>query len=164
MPKIIHRQGAAGALLDEYEKAIEELKTVIKGVTSTQLTAIVDATTSDINCRSLQSILTHVVSAGYSYAAYIRAARNVPSDRPGKMSRYSVDEYQKDLAEVFEYTCETFIGLCDNELEEPDNEKKIFTTWGQTYDIEQMMEHAIVHILRHRRQINKIIASQQKPY
>jgi len=25
--------------------------------------------------------------------------------------------------------------------------------WGVTYDAEQMLEHAIVHILRHRRQI-----------
>lgn len=33
--------------------------------------------------------------------------------------------------------------------------KKIFTSWNQVYDIEQVTEHAIVHILRHRRQIEK---------
>lgn len=27
--------------------------------------------------------------------------------------------------------------------------------WGPTYDLEQLIEHAIVHILRHRRQIDK---------
>ena len=43
----------------------------------------------------------------------------------------------------------------NNELEELDNAKKIVTQWGQVFDIDQMMEHAIVHILRHRRQIEK---------
>ena len=33
---------------------------------------------------------------------------------------------------------------------------------GQSYDAEQLLEHAIVHILRHRRQIEKFkIQSQQ---
>ncbi len=27
--------------------------------------------------------------------------------------------------------------------------------WKQPYDIEQMLEHAIVHILRHRRQLER---------
>ena len=41
------------------------------------------------------------------------------------------------------------------ELEQPDNSLKIKSGWGQSYDIEQMTEHAIVHVLRHRRQIEK---------
>jgi hypothetical protein len=28
--------------------------------------------------------------------------------------------------------------------------------WGVPYDLEQLLEHAIVHILRHRRQIEKL--------
>jgi len=31
------------------------------------------------------------------------------------------------------------------------------TPWGTTYTLEQMLEHAIVHILRHRRQIERLI-------
>jgi hypothetical protein len=33
----------------------------------------------------------------------------------------------------------------------------LLTGWGQHYDIEQMMEHAIVHVLRHRRQVEKFV-------
>ena len=29
--------------------------------------------------------------------------------------------------------------------------------WGVRYDLEQLLEHAVVHILRHRRQIEKFI-------
>jgi hypothetical protein len=31
------------------------------------------------------------------------------------------------------------------------------TAWGQVYDFEQFMEHAIVHVLRHRRQIERFL-------
>lgn len=42
-------------------------------------------------------------------------------------------------------------------MEEFDQAKKINTKWGQQYDVEQMLEHAIVHILRHRRQIKNAL-------
>lgn len=42
-------------------------------------------------------------------------------------------------------------------MEEFDQTKKINTKWGQQYDVEQMLEHAIVHILRHRRQIKNAL-------
>jgi hypothetical protein len=34
------------------------------------------------------------------------------------------------------------------------------THWGQTYDLEQLLEHAIVHILRHRRQIERFVQTE----
>ena len=32
-------------------------------------------------------------------------------------------------------------------ITEQDNSKKILVRWGQSYDVEQLLEHAIVHIL-----------------
>ncbi|HQW21967.1 MAG TPA: DinB family protein, partial [Bacteroidia bacterium] len=65
----------------------------------------------------------------------------------------SVSEYSEHLILMYEY-CENFFQLnSDITLEEHDNSKKIKVNWGQQYDVEQLMEHAIVHILRHRRQI-----------
>ena len=67
----------------------------------------------------------------------------------------SSKEYHNDLENLILYTIETFESIQDFELEEFDEDKKIKTSWGQVYDIEQMMEHAVVHVLRHRRQIEK---------
>lgn len=33
----------------------------------------------------------------------------------------------------------------------------IHVRWGVTYDLEPLLEHAIVHVLQHRRQIEKFI-------
>jgi hypothetical protein len=150
-----YRKGAIGALLDEYEKAIIELQDVIQNISETDLKTVVDNVTADPNCKSIQTVLAHVVSSGYSYNIYIQSLKDKLALRPGIVLRLSVAEYQKDLDKVFQFTCDTFADITDNELEEFDNDKKIKTHWKQFYDIEQIMEHAIVHILRHRRQIEK---------
>ena len=147
------RTGAKGALLDEYERALSELKQVISDVSPMELTLQVDKTTSDQNCVSIQSILTHVEYAGYTYANYIRKLKNAPFKLWEKAARSDIADYKNDLDQMFSYTIETFGFFTEEETMKPTN--KILTHWEQTYDIEQMWEHAIVHVLRHRRQIEK---------
>jgi hypothetical protein len=58
------------------------------------------------------------------------------------------------------YTAETLEGkwqLTDEEIQKAE----IKVTWGSVYDIEQIIEHAIVHILRHRRQVEKFAANKK---
>jgi hypothetical protein len=64
-------------------------------------------------------------------------------------------EYSKGLDDVLEFTCNTLVNLSDIDPEEQDNTKKIIKSWQQIYDIAQLMEHTIVHVLRHKRQIEK---------
>ena len=153
------RQNAVNALLAEYKKAIIELQNVIEDLDESELITIVDPLTDNPDCKSIQTILAHVVRSGYSYAVYIQNHRNVNSKRPEKTFRLSANEFKNDLDKVLQFTCDTFSTIYDDELEEFENVKKIKTLWGQFYDIEQLMEHAIVHILRHRLQIEKFITS-----
>jgi uncharacterized damage-inducible protein DinB len=150
-----YRTGAKGALLDEYERAINELQQVISDIPDKELVTVVDSITEDENCRSVQTILSHVVNAAYSYAIYIMHYYGYQMVRPEKTFHTSVKEYISDLTEAFHFTETVFKDIKDSELEEFEATKKIAARWGQVYDIEQMMEHAIVHILRHRRQIEK---------
>ena len=157
------RNGAKGALLDIYENAIAELCNCLDDISDNALIKIVDSQTKDPNCISIQTILTHVLSAGFSYAVYIRQLKGENVVHPGKPVYNTIKEYQTGLSAVFDYTVSTFKNIQDSELEDPDNSKKIITPWHQSYDIEQIAEHAIVHILRHMRQIerfNKIICSE----
>ena len=152
----INRKGAVGALLDIYEQSISDLVKVIEDIPDGALTIIIDAKSKDENCKSLQAILSHVVHSGYGYAASIHNFKGNNIQRPGKTFRPTIKEYAEDLANVFDYTQNIFNEIEDDELEQLDNSLKIQTGWGQCYDTEQMMEHAIVHILRHNRQIGKI--------
>ena len=59
------RNGARGALLDEYERAIQELKRVIADVDEASLAVELYPDEADPNCRGIGTILEHVVRAGY---------------------------------------------------------------------------------------------------
>ncbi len=149
------RQGAIGALLDEYERAISELKKVIETIPDNALTIITDPQTTDENCRSVQTILSRVVHSGYGYATSIHNLKGHSIVRPGKTFHLTIQEYLEDLNNLFSFTENIFREIKNDELEELDNSLKIKAHWGQVYDIEQMTEHAIVHVLRHRRQIER---------
>lgn len=146
-------KGAVNALLAEYKKAVNELQYVIKNVSPHDLVTIVDPLTENPDCKSIQTILAHVVRSGFSYCVYIQNLRSIDSTRPEKIYRKTVKEFNEDLDKVLQFTNDTFANIFDDELEEFDNNKKMHTAWEQNYDIEQIMEHAIVHILRHRRQV-----------
>jgi uncharacterized damage-inducible protein DinB len=146
-------KNAVNAILSEYQKAILELQSVIINISDEDLAFVIDPKTDNSDCRSIQTILAHVVSSGYSYCIYIRKLKNENIVRPEKINRKSVSEYKKDLDDVLKFTYDTFSSISDNDLEKFDESEKMRTSWNQLYDIEQMMEHAIVHVLRHRRQI-----------
>lgn len=150
--------------MDEYEKAINELITVISDISGSDLIEIVDAETKDPDCQSIQTILSHVVHSGFGYAHYIYTYKGHINCRPDKTLYADVSEYIEDLKKLISFNKNIFAGIEDSELEEYENKLKIKVPWGQSYDIEQLMEHAIVHILKHRRQIErfKLILSERK--
>lgn len=150
------RKGATGALLDVYEQAIEELKQLIYDIPDSDLKMIINEETGDENCSSVQAILSHVVHSGFGYATSIYDITGNMINRPGKTFHNTIDEYLQDLNKVFSFT-ETILRETDDaHLQQPEHSKKIKTAWGQVYDIEQLMEHAIVHVMRHKRQLEKI--------
>ena len=153
------QNGAVGAILDEYERAIKDLQTVISPLTSEELKRIVDKQTTDTDCISIQTVLSHVVCSGYGYIVYIRKHFGEELNFFEREPLDSVAEYHTALAKMFRYNEQFFEDYPNIAIEELDNAKKLVTRWGQVFDIEQLMEHAIVHILRHRRQIEKFKTS-----
>ena len=153
-----YRKGAFGALMDEYERAAEEFKNLVGNISKTDFVKIVDAETKDDDCRSVQTIFSHVINSGYGYANYIRQWYGIPQNSPARRL-YQQIEFSNELNKMLIYSVETLQDkweLSDDEI----MKVKIISRHGPSYDIEQMLEHAIVHILRHRRQIEKFIAEK----
>jgi len=95
--------------------------------------------------------------AGYNYAIAIR--KNLGEDLTYReaIQLSTVSAYQEALGQMFAYNEQLFADYPTIVLEEYSPQKKIVVAWGQRYDVEQLMEHAIVHILRHRRQIERFL-------
>jgi uncharacterized damage-inducible protein DinB len=152
-----YREGAIGALMDEYERAVWELRRLVGQIAEEDALRVVDPRTEDEACRSVQTIMSHVVNAGYGYADLLRKFFSVPSTRPPKAPLLSPREYLEQLDAVLAYTAETLEGrwrMTDEEI----MAVVINSGWGVKYDAEQLLEHAIVHVLRHRRQIEKFMS------
>ncbi|HEX8338303.1 MAG TPA: hypothetical protein VF621_16415 [Pyrinomonadaceae bacterium] len=66
MPRESYRSGAAGALMDEYERAASELARLVERIPDGEFERVVDPQTEDEDCRSAQTIMSHVVRAGYA--------------------------------------------------------------------------------------------------
>lgn len=157
MPDNQKLSGAFAALMDEYWKAINELIDVIQPISSTHLIKIIVPESANTDCISIQTILTHVTASIFSYAVYIENAIGLKTERPVRLHFGQVEQYISALKEAMAYTENIFIQNPNIPLEEFDSSKKISARWGQQYDVEQMMEHAIVHVLRHRRQIERAL-------
>jgi len=153
--------GAIAALIDEYKKAVDELIMVIKPINQQQLLRNIEPLSSNTDCISIQTILTHVTASMFSYAVYIENAIGIESIRPERLQFDRVEHYISRLQEAFKYNEDFFSRNPDITMEEFDQAKKINTNWGQQYDVEQLLEHAIVHILRHRRQIENALVTSK---
>lgn len=148
-----YRKGAIGSLMDEYEKAAIELKSVLQNVSAEDYTRVVDGESA--HCHSIEVIMNHVVRAGYGYSKYIRDALSIQA-LPVEERRIPQAEIGGEIDRFLAYTFEIFEGrekTIDSELENV----YFKTRWEVMYNIDQLLEHAIVHILRHRRQIQKFL-------
>ena len=154
-----YRKGAVGALMDEYERAINELAQLVLRLTDSEFEALRDRQTQDDECRSVQKVVNHVVRAGYGHAAYIRRAFGAALNRP-EIKLGSRAESVEQLGAMRSYTEATLEGhweMTDEEI----SGVEILSGWGSKYDLEQMLEHGIVHVLRHRRQIERFLVDPQ---
>ena len=148
------KKGVIGALLFEYKNVLEDLKDNLKGISDSDLVIIADTKTANKDCISIQSILTHIILCGTFYLTMIDIHRgNSKSPWPSRIYYNTVNEYIAALDKLYDITVLFFDDFSNNEMSQYSPDKKLITFWGQYYDYEQLMEHAIVHVSRHRRQI-----------
>ncbi len=139
------------ALLEEYKKATIPYKEILQSVSLSNFNTIFDAKTEDADCKSIQTITFHIIHSGHTYANYI----NTISTKKWYEYDSLVDCPKKGIIEIDKmlvYTESSFKEIWNKTNEEIDT-WKFETRWNVTYNFEQLMEHAIVHILRHRRQV-----------
>ena len=136
------------ALMEEYRRSAVDLKQILASISSTEFENITNPSSNDPDCKSIQTIVLHIISSGYIYA-------NMIQERSNRKFKINIDKPARGILEIekmLDYTEESLqkVGLLKNSEIET---LRYISKWGATYDFEQLMEHAIVHVLRHRRQI-----------
>ena len=155
-------KGPLGALMDEYERASDEYVRLISSLDASVYDAILDSQTQDEDCRSVKSICFHVLFAAYNYANAIRMKFGVPVHSPERFYPAQA-EFPSAMSALLAYTDETISGLygmTDDEI----IATNIPIRWSNHTDLEALLEHAIVHILRHRRQVERLTGKANRLY
>lgn len=162
MPRKPAARRVITVLLEEYRRAIADLIARVETVSPSRLAAIADPRTRDKDCVSIQSVLTHVVHCGYRYLKMMdEHLGDSRIQSPKRVKLAKISEYQLALEKLTDDTEAFFAPLDDKHMVAYDPKRKIKTSWGQYYDFEQLMEHAIVHVLRHRYQIDGFMSVQR---
>ena len=147
--------GPFGALMDEYARAAEDFCRVVEGVSPERFTR--ERESGDPDTRSIRAVCLHAAGAAHRYADYIRRARGaaeeVPFVFPSERLTSPLD-LRAAMREGLQYTEQALEGLYEAS-EEEFTALKFHVRWGPVYDPEMILEHAIVHLLRHRRQIER---------
>jgi uncharacterized damage-inducible protein DinB len=149
-----YRKGGLGALQDEYDRASIDLFDLLERMNDQEYMKERPQERETIN--SIQKIMRHVVRSAYGYTNNIRKTIGVPVTAEKPEEDFDRRNVISALHEVLRYSSDTFDGkwlMSDESLDSI----TMKTPWNVEYTIEQLMEHAIVHILRHRRQIERLL-------
>ena len=144
--------GPFGALMDEYARAAEDLCATVEALPQDLFLRQVPSPDPDL--ASIQAISVHIVQAAHAHASYIRKARDLPWTPAPEVEIPSPAALRPLLATELRYMEGALEGLYDAP-EEVFTRLTFQVRWGPTYDPEMMLEHTIVHLLRHRRQIER---------
>ena len=115
--------------------------------------------TTDKDYESLETILFHVFRASRGYIKWICEKLDLPD--PGIDSPPDLEEIEEKANSYLEY----LLGKWREPLKELD--EKVFydkvypSRWGAEYCIDAMLEHAVMHPVRHEFQLRKLIAGSK---
>ena len=147
-----YRKGPVGALADLYFIEIEKIKLLFEHLDNDFFLKEINFI-SESDFQSVRNIMTHVVRSGYSYANHIRKRFGENYFIPTIVIN-NVGEFSVLLDQMYRYTLESLENkwhLNDYEL----GDIIIKTGWG-ICDMEVLLEHAVMHIMRHHFQILKL--------
>jgi hypothetical protein len=149
------RSGAFGALMDEYARAAEDFCRVVETFGDSRFGS--EKPHNSETTRSPRVMCVHVIGAAHRYAHYIRKRRGIDFVERFETAPAGV-RASKDvrplLAEAIRFTESTVEPLLEMSEEEV-MALNFPVRWGPTYDPGMIVEHAICHLLRHRRQLER---------
>jgi len=116
--------------------------------------------TSDPAYASHGALLHHVLGAARGYLTWICESLALPD--PGVEPTPSADRIAEERRERLEHLAERWrialVDLPDERLED----RSYRSRWGAEYTIDAMLEHAVMHPIRHRFQLEGLLAASRR--
>jgi uncharacterized damage-inducible protein DinB len=145
--------GTLGTLMELYEGVVGQLAEYLGGLSAEERRAAAEFDGVRV---TVEAILRHVVESGEVYARYAGEALRQEEYSIKLPGNVMVDPVRTVRAVVpaMAAALEGYWEMSDAEVEGV----MVDTEWGARYSLDQLLEHAIVHILWHRRQLGRVVA------
>ncbi|MCH8034447.1 MAG: hypothetical protein IH950_11935, partial [Bacteroidetes bacterium] len=115
--------------------------------------------TSDTDYQSLETVLFHVFRASRGYIKWICEKLNLPE--PGIDSPPALEVIEKKADSYLEHLLEKWRDPLKELDEKVFLDKSYLAKWGVEYCIDAMLEHAVMHTVRHEFQLTNLIAGSK---
>jgi uncharacterized damage-inducible protein DinB len=114
-------------------------------------------TTDDEDYQSLETLLKHILGAARGYMVWMCKQLELPD--PEIRATPEVDKIASEVDSYLEHVLERWqLPLANVEEKRFDEEYK--SNWGVTYCIDGMLEHAVMHPIRHEFQLKELLQKQ----
>jgi len=149
-------RNAVQALFDEWDRGRREVVALLPRIGDEHLQG-----GNPLDESRARGILIHVLRSSYGYAGWICECLGFPKPDRGTDPK-TLDgraAFLRAFEEVRVHFERALEPLHDDQLDGPApgvSPVHFTSRWGESYGIEQMLEHAICHHLRHRRQLERM--------
>ena len=114
--------------------------------------------TEDPDYESLETLLRHVLNSSGGYLTWICKKLNLPDPKIRKVS--DLDKILQEAPEYINQLLEKWKSQLVNVKEENFYTPSFTSKWGSEYCIDAMLEHAVMHPLRHEFQLITLLEQQ----
>lgn len=147
-----YKYNGAKVLVELHEKHLREFVTVWFKAYESNLTL---PSTNDPDYKSIESLLIHILRSSGNYLSWICTKLELPAPEI-----FKIPEPERVIHEVADYVNQLIKEWKKsiNDVDEIEFNKRTYTTyWGVEMTIESMLEHAVMHPLRHSYQLNRLM-------
>ena len=109
--------------------------------------------------QSLEHLLFHVLRCGRSYMVWMCEKLNLPDPKIDEPP--ALDEVGSKSEIYVQHLLERWRSPLKN-ITEPESEKTFPSRWGVEYAIDAMLEHAVMHPIRHSFQLRELMTRGNK--
>ncbi len=148
-----YRYGGARAMVILHDR---EMRDFLETWRAAQAATLELPETDDPDYASLETLLRHVLGCAAGYLVWICEQLELPDPEVRPVPEVDVVEEQAEgyLDHVLRKWREPLAGVPEERFYEPDYESR----WGPRYCIDAMLEHAVMHPIRHRFQLEELMS------
>jgi uncharacterized damage-inducible protein DinB len=117
--------------------------------------------TDDSDYKSMQTLLRHIVRAARGYMTWI--CEKLDLEDPEINPAPNEDEIENKIDDYLEHILDKWRSPLAQIPEERFYKPVYISRWGTKYCIDAMLEHAVMHPIRHEFQLRKLLTESNSP-